>query len=157
MSNLLVVARDRIRIVSQGGKQGLPGIAGPQGKPGAPGGTTLEYPAGIAIGGHRVVTLNAAGKLVYASAADLSHMGRVVGITLGAVDVDADCRVQNFDQIEEPSWAWDASKPVYLGIDGLLTQQAPALPESKFSMVVGFPISSTVLLVNLREPIVLTA
>jgi len=157
MSNLLVVTRDRIRIVSQGGKQGLQGIQGPQGKPGAPGGTTLEYPASIALSGHRAVMFGPDGKLVYASAANLAHMGRVIGITLNAADAGADCRVQNFDQIEEPSWSWDTSKPVYLGADGVLTQLVPALPESKFSMVVGFPVSSTILLVNLREPIVLTA
>lgn len=153
---ILAVENERIDILSVG-TQGLPGIAGPRGLPGPPGGATLEYIAATAIGGHRVVMLNAAGQLIYASAVDLTCLGRVIGITVNAADASMPCQVQNFDQLDEPGWTWDVSKPVYLGLDGLLTQTPPALPGAKFSMVVGFPISSTALFVNLREPIILSA
>jgi len=163
MTDVIVQARteillqqvERIDIITQG-TQGLPGIAGPRGLPGPPGGATLEYTAGVALGGHRVVILNREGKLSYASADNVTHMGRVIGITMGATEPDASCQVQNFDQLDEPSWTWDLNKPVYLGLDGILTQELPTVPQSRFSMVVGFPTSSTSLFVNLREPIVLS-
>jgi hypothetical protein len=155
MADLLVVSRDRISIVSQAGKQGLPGPPGKQGNPGPPGGTTLEYIAGTAIGGHRAVILGTDGKLAYASAAEIAHAGRVIGITVAAADENESCQVQTFERLEEPSWNWDVNLPVYLAADGLLTQVAPSSPASKFSLVLGFPISSTALFLNIREPIVL--
>jgi hypothetical protein len=156
MPDIILQTVERIDVITQG-TQGLPGIQGQRGLPGPPGGATLEYIAGIAIGGHRAVILDGNGKLAYADAANLAHLGRIIGITVVAVDADASCQVQNFDQLDEPSWNWDTSKPVYLGLNGVLTQQVPALPGAKFSMVVGFPISSTSLFVNLREPIILSA
>lgn len=157
MANTLVVTRERISIVSQGGKQGLPGATGEQGKPGAPGGTVVEYAASGPLSGHCAVLFNADGQLAYASAADLSHIGRIVGITVNAADAGELAQVQNSDQLAEPGWTWDVTKPVYLGVDGALTQQVPALPACKFLMVVGYPISSTSLFVNMREPIILSA
>ncbi|MFK3740990.1 hypothetical protein [Massilia sp. TN1-12] len=155
MPEIILQTVERIDIVTQA-TQGLPGIPGPRGLPGPPGGATLEYTAATDVGGHRVVMLDHMAGLVYASATDLSHMGRVIGVTVAAAGAGAQCQVQNFDQLEEPSWNWDTSKPVYLGQDGVLTQMQPSLPSAKFSMVVGFPISSTSLFVNLREPIVLS-
>lgn len=156
MPDIILQTIERIDIITQG-TQGIPGIQGPRGLQGPPGGATLEYTAGVAVGGHRAVILDGSGQLAYASAADMSHAGRIIGITVAAADAAAQCQVQNFDRLDEPSWNWDTSMPVYLGIDGLLTQQAPTQPDSKFSMVVGFPISSTSLFVNLREPIILSA
>lgn len=154
-SDIIAQEVERVDVISES-VQGLPGVPGPRGLPGPPGGATLEFIAGTAVGGHRAVVLDANGELAYASAANLAHMGRLVGITLGAADAGANCAVQNFDQIEEPSWAWDITKPVYLADNGMLTQQLPTAPALKFSMVVGFPISSTSLFVNLREPIILS-
>jgi hypothetical protein len=156
MPDIILQTVDRIDVITQG-TQGIPGIQGDRGLPGPPGGSALEYTAGSAIGGHRVVILNGDGQLTYASANDLTNIGRVIGITTMAADVGATCQVQNFDRLDEPSWNWDTTQSVYLGVDGLLTQQTPTLPDAKFSMVVGFPISSTSLFVNLREPIILSA
>lgn len=167
MSDVLSVTVERIDIISVGterndilsekGPQGIQGIPGPRGEVGPAGGSSLEYPAGAALGGHRAVMLDNAGKLQYATNANIAHMGRVIGVTLGAVEADAPCQVKNFDQTTEPTWNWAMNQPVYLGANGLLTQSAPtAIGGATFLMVIGFPVSSTTLFVSLREPIVLS-
>lgn len=138
-----------VHIVSEA----LVGPPGRQGPRGESGGSLFSANAATPLGGHRVVLLDTAKNLAYASCDDLSHMDRVIGITDGAANQGQPADVVTSGTMEELSWNWDTSKPVYLSTNGVLTQVEPAAPAAKFSMVVGFPISSTSIFVNLRDPI----
>lgn len=143
-----------IRSVFKGdkGDQGEVGERGPQG---APGGTLIERDAAIDISGHRLVLLDAQGRANYASSADLTHAARVVGMTTHAAVAGAPVALQIFGEVTEPSWNWIPDQPVYLGADGHLTQSVPVAPAAKFAVVVGFPISTTTLFINIGIPITL--
>lgn len=151
----LVVTEDEITIISEG-LQGPAGAQGQRGFAGPPGTSLFEMVAGAALSGHRIVYLDTQNTLQYASNDTLAHANRIVGMTLGAVAQGAVAQVKSMGDVEEPGWSWDTNLSVYLGPNGLLTQVAPTGPAAKFSMVVGFPVSSTSLFVNPREPIVLS-
>lgn len=116
----------------------------------------VQYTTAAAIGGHRVVILTNDGTVAIASADDITSATRVIGITVNAADINTQVLIQTQEELDDPSWFWDMSHPVYLGLNGVLTQVPPTSPGSAFSMVVGFPITSTSLFINLREPIVLS-
>lgn len=152
----LVVAEEVLTIVSEA-VQGPPGIRGAKGDKGEPGGTLIERPAAINLSGHRMVMLDGQGGATYASNTEQTHANRIVGMTTHAAVAGAPVALAIYGEITEPSWSWDADKPVYLGADGFLTQAPPAFPDAKFSVVVGFPISATTLFINIGIPITLIA
>lgn len=134
-------------------EQGPAGIQGPIGPAGS---TELSKVAAQAISGHKVVAVNLNGELVYASNNNLVFVGKILGVTVSAGAAGTSMSVIRFGEISEPGWNWDTNKPVYLGVDGTLTQVSPRDTNALFQLVMGFPISSTTLLINPNQTIILT-
>ena len=132
---------------------GQRGIPGEDGAPGVAGGVVVTCTAGEALGGHRVVVLNAAAEAVYASNVVPEHLHKVLGMTTGAVILGAEVTVQTGGEMTEPTWAWVLDAPIFLGENGLLTQTEPT---TGFSLVVAFPVTATKIFIKLREPLALT-
>jgi hypothetical protein len=110
----------------------------------------LTREANVTLGGHRAVIANVDGTIDYASASNLDHMGKVLGIIVDAVLEGRKVDVIRGGLLEFQGWSWDVSLPVYLAENGLLTQNPTG---AGFSQIVGFAESPTGLFVNLREPI----
>jgi len=127
------------------------GEKGDQGEPGLAGHVNDEYPAGEILSGHRMVIVQN-DQVFYADNSVAGHAFQVFGMTTGAVVQGAYPIIQTYGVIEEPSWNWDTSLPIWLGLTGLL-QQTP--PSSGFSLIIGFPVSPTSMFINIREPIFL--
>lgn len=142
--------------VSVAATQGPAGPPGPAGSGSGSGSPDLSLVAGQVLSGHRAVTLDATGRVVYANASVPLHATRVLGITTQAADLGAAVNVAMRREVVEPSWNWDVAKPVFLSTNGLLTQATPVAPASVFSLTVGFPTSPTSLFVNVGFPINLT-
>jgi hypothetical protein len=132
---------------------GQRGVPGEDGAPGVAGGVVIQCAAGEALGGHRVVVLNADAEAVYASNAVPEHLHKVLGLTTGAVLLGATATVQTGGEMTEPSWSWTLDAPIFLGTSGLLTQTPPV---SGFLLVVAFPVTATKIFIKLREPLALT-
>jgi hypothetical protein len=137
------------RQVIFGGEQGP---SGPPGPPGPTGGEALQYQAGEALGGHRMVVLNDTGKAIYADNTVLSHANKVLGMTTGAVSMGDTATIQTGGEMTEPSWSWVLDTPIWLSSSGMLTQVAPV---TGFSLIVAFPITAIKVFINLHEPIFL--
>lgn len=116
------------------------------------GGDAMQYPAGENLGGHRMVVLNDSQQAIYAVNTTLTHANKVLGMTTGAAALGGMATVQTGGEITEPSWGWVLDQPIYLGINGLLTQTPPI---AGFSLIIGFPITATKIFINLREPLIL--
>lgn len=118
---------------------------------------TQTFTAGAALSGHRVVTLNSIGRAIYCDAATLAHAGRAIGLTTGAASSGAAATIQMPGwEITESGWAWDTTKPVFVGLNGALTQTIPTLAGGfAFLQVIGWPVTSTKLLINPGEPVTL--
>ena len=129
------------------------GQRGVDGAPGVAGGVVVLCTAGEALGGHRVVVLNASAEAMYASNAVPEHLHKVLGLTTGAVILGAEATVQTGGEMTEPTWAWALDAPIFLGANGLLTQTPPV---SGFLLVVAFPVTATKIFIKLREPLALT-
>ena len=147
-TEIVEVIEGATEVVEIAGEQGPPGPQGPVG----PAGGETYYTAAVALGGHRAVCLRSDG-LHYADAATAEHAGLVAGITPGAVTSGALTSVTSFGEMTEPSWSWTAGLPVFVGLNGVLTQ---ALPDTAaFSQVLGVATSPTSIFVRLREPLIL--
>lgn len=147
-STTLVAGETVVTLISEG----IQGPPGPQGPMGPAGSTSVRVSAGVAIGGHRVVTLGEQGRAVYASPTIVRDSGRILGISMHAAVTGADVDVLRDGEVIEPSWSWDLNKPIYLGQDGTLVQQVA--PESAFTLIVGFPISATKMYFSIGTPII---
>lgn len=139
---------DPVFIVSAGA-QGPQGIQGPVGPVG---GSALSYPAGDALGGHRMVVLNDSQQAIYADSTNLAHANKVLGMTTGAAALGDTASILSGGEVSEPSWNWFLNQPLYVGASGLLTQTPPV---AGFSQIVGFPIATNKVFVSLREPVIL--
>jgi hypothetical protein len=123
-----------------------------QGPPG-PNTTLVSGIASIALSGHRLVTVNGSGELIYADNTTASHATKVLGLTLGAASIGAATNVKTYGEVTEPSWTWTMDSPIYLGANGVLTQTAPA---TGFILIVGFPLSATTIFLDTQGPIILS-
>ena len=144
------LAPETLEIVAPG-PQGQKGDKGDKGDSGTA--LSFTYQAAYPTSGHRAVTLNEEGKVIYASNDVLTHANRILGISLNAALEDDLIEVQKLGEVVEPSWNWNTTDPVYLSTDGHLTQVAPN--GAAFSVVIGFPVSSTTLFLNIGIPIIL--
>ena len=129
------------------------GVAGPQGPPGAAGGAAAEYTASAALSGHAVIAINSAGQAFYASSDQLSHALRVAGVSIGAAVLGDPISVVSAGLIVHGGWSWTPGSPVFVGLNGALTQSLPV--GAVFSRVIGQAVSATGLLVDLQPPIVI--
>ena len=131
---------------------GAPGPSGAQGIPGSAG--LLSATADAALSGHSVVLLTSTGADL-ASSATLSHMNRVVGITLGAAVMGDAVSILTSGSITEPGWSWNTALPIFLSQSGGLTQTVPTVGAGDaFSQVVAMPTSATSILVTVNpDPI----
>ncbi len=133
---------------------GTPGPQGAQGERGATGtdgGSTVTMVANGDIGGHRVVIPDGFGGAMYADCNQISHAGKVVGITTHAAVAGGSIGVATSGEVVESSWNWSAG-PVYLSTNGVLSQITPI---SGFVQIVGVALSATRLSVQIGPSIVI--
>jgi hypothetical protein len=149
------------------GADGQPGAQGPQGEPGpqgdigpqgpiGPPGETVESSSIIncntteILSGQRFVVLDN-NNAIYADSTITDHAHRVIGITMGAGNAGT-VRVQTRGIFEEVLWSWELEKPIFLSINGQLTQIAPT---TGFILCVGFPITPTKIFIEIQQPLIL--
>jgi hypothetical protein len=147
------MSEDTILIVTEQSEPVIFNIlsVGPQGPRGEPGGELVAYLAGETLGGNRMVILEN-DLAMYANCTNVLHGHRVIGMTVGAIMSGAFGDVRRSGVIEEVSWNWDTNTPIWLGENGLLTQ---TIPESGFSLIIGYPVTSTKVMIGIKEPIFL--
>lgn len=116
-----------------------------------PAGTVQTLTAGATVSGQRVVSSRADGTVQYASAATLSDATRQLWITLGAASIGDPVQCLAFGYVTEAGWSW-TDAPIFLGLNGVLTQTPPALPGAVFLLQVAAPDGPTALVFYPRTP-----
>lgn len=111
----------------------------------------LSLTAGVNLSALRAVTTDGSGNAVYASNDTLSN-AVVVGITETAANAGGAVSVRTAGVVEDSSWTWTKG-PVFLGINGTLTQSAPTA--GAIVVQIGRAITATKLQVDI-EPIIQT-
>lgn len=131
---------------------GSPGIKGDKGDSGIISTFTCGEINGI--GGHRVVYLDNENNLIkYASNLNLNSVKKIVGITTQASTYLNNQNVQIKGEISDTSFNFtDLDTPIYLGENGLLTQNYP----SGTCIILGFPLSLNKMYINIQQLIIIS-
>lgn len=119
---------------------------GIKGDPGDKG--VVQRTAIIALSGQRVLALETEG-FVYADPNNLEHIHRIAGISISAFNAGVMATAQCSGLMEEPTWNWILGIPIFLGLNGILTQ---SIPDSIFNLIVGTPVTSTKILIAIKQP-----
>jgi hypothetical protein len=164
-TEIVVLVRDRADIIDPAGRTtdlvvfgGPSGVRGETGEPGPPGSATslLEGPARVGgLSGHQAVYLTNTGVMEYASYDQVDHGDELLGVTPGATSAGLSATAIAFGPLVEPTWNWTVGSPVYLGLNGALTQTYPTSPGADFSRVIGYPLNSTTLFISCQPAIYL--
>lgn len=109
------------------------------------------YLASEAIGGHIVVYQTASGVAI-ASSSSVAHASRILGLTNSAVSLGANVPVTLSGELIEPTWTFTEGLPIYLSVNGTLTQTPPS---SGFILQMGVAVSPTKVSVSIKLPIIL--
>lgn len=113
--------------------------------------TRSIFIAGQTLERQRIVTLDSNTQLIHADHTNLTHAGRVIGLTLESATLGESIEVHSFGLVSEPSWNWDITQPsVFLSNAGQITQTPPT---SGFINVIGHVASATQLFINIQSPI----
>lgn len=132
-----------------------PGPPGTPGTPGSGGGAccTVEAVTGMVIGGHRLVVPNNVGEIVYADSENLAHLNRPIWLSTGAWGSGVVATVTSAGTVTEGSWNWTPGLPIWLGVNGQLTQTTPL--GSQFIQRVATVITPTTIEYRPHQPITL--
>ena len=122
----------------------VPGIPGPPGD-----GVTFTALADQNIDIHRVVRSTATG-CDYADSSDLTHLGKVIGITNATTLQGSLVKIWPAGKITDLSFNFTLG-PVYLTTNGFMTQTPPT---TGFIQQIGVALSQTTILVQILSPIV---
>lgn len=133
------------------------GEVGPPGPTGPPGDKVTEYTAATAVGGHRVVYVDANGEVTYADNTVGFTSNAVAGITSNAAAQGVVVSVFASGVMVEPTWSWIPQGVIYVGENGILTQTQPEYPAATYSMIVATATAADSILIRLREPLFLGA
>lgn len=114
--------------------------------------TITEFFAQAALSGHRAIALNA-GQAVYADSSNPNHAFLTLGITQSAATPGSNVLIYNNQAVTESSWAWVPGEPIFLGLNGLLTQIAPQAPPHLFVLQIGKALTTQKMWVSVQQPI----
>ena len=131
------------------------GLSGPKGDKGESGKIeTFICGENVGIGGHRVVYLDNANRLIkYASNDNLNSVKKIVGITTQASTFENEQNVITSGELSDPSFNFtNINEPIYLGTNGLITQNYP----SGTCIILGFALSLNKMYVNIQQLIILS-
>lgn len=110
--------------------------------------STLSLTAAANVSGFTAVAISN-GQAVTASSA---LPGSAVGIATGGAIAGATVTVQYEGLLSDPSWSWTPNQPIFIASNGVLTQSAPTVG---YSQIIGYPIGTTSLLIDIQAPITL--
>lgn len=113
---------------------------------------TADLVAGIPISALRMVTLNESNQLIYADSTILAHAFKLIGISLEALTTGQSTQILTDGSWSDGSWNWDTSKPIWLGVDGVLTQTPP---NTGFIVQVAIATTATSIDFEIQEPVIL--
>ena len=105
------------------------------------------------IAGENLSAYNVVGMLsdekLYKANYDDFDLAHVIGLSKSNYLLGASAEVIVFGEVENLSWSWtEINKPVYLGLDGALTQSIPAVGVGNYVVKVGLCTGDTTILIK---------
>jgi hypothetical protein len=147
------VPSSTVAVIPLEGPRGPQGLPGPSGSGSDIGQVKTTLTASATLSGHRAVTIRPDGTLEYASNTVLNHLHAPIWLTTAAVTSGDQAIVLLYGVLTEPSWSWTPAAPLYLGINGVVTQVPPSVP-ALFLAQLGIATSPTTVFID-RQPSIL--
>jgi hypothetical protein len=141
--------------ITQAAIQGPKGDPGAQGPPGPAASSTLTAIAAIDISGERIVISQADGTLIYDDPTNLALSEAAAFITVSAGIAGSEISLITYGPVSASFWNWTPGAPIFLGLNGTLTQSVPALPNAVFLLQVGVAETPTMIFWDPQPSIVL--
>ena len=110
-------------------------------------------PSGEEITNLHVVGVGVDGKAYLVKSSEALTSGAAVGIAVTSAITDQDITIKVVGVFESLSLLLTPGLPVYVGVDGELSQVVPTKPANKFSQQVGTALSSTKILIEIQPSI----
>ena len=73
----------------------------------------------------KVLAIGSDSNLYYADRTNTEHIGKVIGVSISSVLSGSNVLLRTYGRIDNSSWAWDVTKPIYLDTHGNMTQTLP--------------------------------
>lgn len=112
--------------------------------------TEVNLPCAEMIVEGYAVKVNALNQLERCSATNLAHLNTLIGLAKQSGNIADVIAVSEDEYMTNTSWAWQPDKPVFLGIDGTLTQ---SLIGVVFVQQVGVALTPTKIVIRISQPI----
>lgn len=125
--------------------QGVPGPPGPAGSE-----LRIDRHTDIVLNGHRAVVPDGAG-VAYADSSNPTHNHDPVWLTTDAWTAGSTASLLADGQTTEPSWNWTLNEPIFLGLNGTLTQTVP--PSAVFIRQIAEVIDAQTIMFRPQLPI----
>lgn len=123
------------------------------GPPGPPGPATTSFPLTVAMTVSQAqVIASVADVPAIADRSILAQCGGVLGVASTGVSGGGLITVQFAGELVITGWTWVGNTPVFLGLNGVLTQTPPT---TGFLQIIGTPVNPTTLLIALQPPVLL--
>ena len=112
--------------------------------------TSLIKKTAMDLGGHRVVSCNSNGELIYADNLNDETINSVIGLTTSSSLSGSSTKILDYGEITFYGWSWVINSPIFLASNGLLTQ---TVPDNGWMIIMGFPTGVNSLFINIQETI----
>jgi hypothetical protein len=103
--------------------------------------------AGESIGGHKII-YEKNKKAYIASIDNLECIGKVIGMSLNAADMNDTINIRRFGNIQNQNWGLTANTNYFLGINGAISTNAG---NGLFSQCIGFSADTENLQININN------
>ena len=126
-----------------------------QGPPGPPGPAGSDAPASYTSAGvnaYQVVYLTTAGSVAAANAGNITHAGRIVGITESAAAAGSTATVRRSGSVTNTAWTLTPGQRYYLQAGGEIGTSTDNLA---FVQKIGVAESATSLFLQIESPVIL--
>lgn len=111
-------------------------------------------PARASLQAHRVLALDEMGQVHHADHAEVTHAGRIIGVSKTSALAGQDVQVAVGGIVRNGGWEMTPSAAVWLGPDGTLTQQIPQPPTARFQVLVGVALDPQRVELRFGDPII---
>lgn len=99
------------------------------------------------------VILNAQKQLEVAKASNLTHSDSFLGLNLFSTPINLTATIRNYGLVENENWNWELNKPIFLGVNGDLTQEIDN--GIVFLLHIAKPITDKSIFILQNNPIIL--
>lgn len=108
----------------------------------------------VPLAAYKVICLTGVGEYGYASSNSSPHARRVLGVTTRFIAAGEQLVVKQKGSISNPEWNWNIDLPVWLGLNGDLTQREPDVSfGDEFSLVLGYPLDAVTINLQTEQPV----